>query len=177
MAWTGSRMIDVLNPDPHDIILGEVATGLSREPRYGGAATAVFWSVAQHCLLADDLAVFDGIVHRETRLAILLHDAPEYMLRDIISPVKRFLPDYRDLEDVWWRATAHKFGLPKVLPGIVKHYDMVACSSEKKALISPEAGEWPGLPEPRPIPESLLVATPFQVARMFVARVSSLLPG
>ncbi|MFU1607335.1 hypothetical protein ACM25O_13200 [Sulfitobacter pontiacus] len=97
-AWTGSRMIDVLNPDPEDILLHDIAVGLSRENRYGGAATCIPWSVAQHSLLCDHYAESDGITSAETRLTLLLHDAPEYMIRDMISPVKRQLPEYRGLE-------------------------------------------------------------------------------
>lgn len=175
MAWTGSRMIDMLNPKPEDLSLTEIAIGLSREPRYGGAATAVVWTVGQHCLLADDLALEDGVTSPDIRLTILLHDAPEYMLRDILSPLKRHLPDYQAVEKVWWFAVARKFRLPFEFPGIVKHYDMLACSTEKNALISPEAGAWPGLPAPRALPSRLLTLTPREVAEEFQGRVRDLL--
>jgi uncharacterized protein len=174
-AWTGSRMIDVLNPDPADIILTEIAVGLSRETRYGGAATIVPWSVAQHCLLCDHYAEEDGVTSAEIRLMLLLHDAPEYMIRDMIAPVKRQLPEYRSLEAVWWTATARKFALPFELPGIVKHYDMLAASSERDALIHRDAGEWPDLPAPRPIPEDILGLTTISAERRFLDTVVSLL--
>ena len=170
-AWTGSRMINVLNPDPDDMILSEIAVGLSRETRYGGAATSIPWSVAQHSLLCDEYAEEDGVTSPEIRLALLLHDAPEYMLRDMISPVKEHLPDYRGLESVWWTALARKFDLPVKMPGIVKHYDMLAAASEKKTLISPEAGEWPGLPDARLIPAHLLTLSPREAEGLFRAAV------
>ena len=176
-AWTGSRMIHVLNPDPQDIILSEVATGLSREGRYGGAATLIPWSVGQHCLFCDDAAFEDGVTSPLIRATILLHDGPEYMLRDMISPVKRHLPDYKNLEKWWWLAFAERFGLPLEIPGIVKHYDGIAAVSEKESLISPDAGEWPGMPDvqARPIPAYLLSMTPCQVEREFMSRTESFL--
>jgi len=174
-AWTGSRMIDVLNPDPKDILLTEIAVGLSREPRYGGAATAIPWSVAQHCLLAERYAIEDGVESPDIRAVILLHDAPEYMLRDLISPVKRFCPDYRKIESVWWRAVAKRFKLPYEMPGIVKHYDMLACSSEKEALISKDAGAWPDMPPARPLPVDLLTMRQGAVGAAFESRVMAAL--
>jgi len=174
-AWSGSRMINVLNPDPEDLILSEIATGLAREPRYGGSATFVVWSVAQHCLLCDHFAEQDGVSSRDIRLALLLHDAPEYMLRDLISPVKQYCPDYRRIEDTWTRAVATRFGLPPQMPGIVKHYDQLACSSEKTALISPGAGIWPGLPAPRAIPGALLALTTGQARVAFEEAVGKFL--
>ncbi len=175
MAWTGSRMIDVLNPAPEDIILAEIAIGLSREFRYAGNATSIPWSVGQHSLLAYGFAREDGIVDPRTLAVILLHDAPEYMIRDLIRPVKQLCPDYQALEDNWWAAIAAKFRLPYRMPEIVTYYDDVACSSEKAALISPRAGKWPGLPEPREIPEKLLTPTLNEVRVQFEKEASALL--
>ena len=173
-AWTGSRLIDVLNPDPMDIILSEVCTGLARETRYGASATRVPWSVGQHLLLCDHYAEEDGPrceLGVTGRLGLLLHDAPEYMIRDMIAPVKRQLPDYRALETVWWRATAARFNLPVVLPRAVKFYDMLAAASEKEALIDPASGVWPGLPEPRPIPAAILKLTVRKCAEVLQGRI------
>ncbi len=147
-AWSGSRYIDVTNPQPGDIIPGEIATGLSREPRYGGACTRVFWSVAQHSLLCEALALEDGVSDETVLLAILLHDAPEYMLRDLLRPVKRNCPSYRVLEAAWWNAVAERFGLPREMPPEVKHYDDLALALEKAELIDPGSGAWHGVPKP-----------------------------
>lgn len=173
-AWTGSRMIDTRFPDPRDILLSEIAVGLSRETRYGGAATAVPWSVAQHLLLCDALAEEDGVSDMETRRVLLMHDAPEYMLRDVLAPVKGHLPDYRRLEDIWWKAVCSRFDLPFEMPRLVKYYDMLACASEKAALISPEAGDWPLMPRARHIPDRLFNLTPRQAEAQFLARAGEM---
>jgi hypothetical protein len=175
LAWTGSRYIDVTTPDPEDIVLDEVAVGLSREPRYGGNATAIPWSVGQHSIMAAMFARDDGVTSAEILLTILLHDAPEYMLRDMLRPVKSVCPDYRKLEEIWWHAVARKFRLPFDLPGIVKYYDDLACASEKAVLLSPETGEWPGLPSPRDIPSALLGSSSVKVSHWFMAEVGALL--
>jgi len=175
MAWTGSRMISMTHPTSNDIILEEVATGLSRETRYGGAATAVPWSVAQHCLTALHFAEEDGIQQVAHLGAILMHDAPEYMLRDIIAPLKRYLPDYREIEARWWRETAARFGLPFDMPEIVHYYDRVTASSEKALLISPLSGDWPDMPDARAVPAAILSYTPQQAAGRFVAAARRLL--
>lgn len=174
-VWSGSRMICVLDPKPEDMILSEIATGLARETRYGGAATAIPWSVGQHSLLVVEYAEQDGVAAPDVLLTLLMHDAPEYILRDILAPVKQYLPEYKDLETVWWGAIATRFGLPFKMSGLIKHYDMIACASEKATLISADAGEWPGLPKPRQIPSKLLVMGAPAVARKFQKCAAKLL--
>jgi len=174
MAWTGSRYIDMLNPNPADIDLREIAVGLSREVRYGGAATTVPWSVAQHSLQALCYAREDGIRDRIILACILMHDAPEYMIRDVIAPLKRGLPEYRRLDALWWQAVAARFHLPEALPVEVKGYDRLTAASEKRRLISWHAGVWPGFPEPRSLSRKLLELDMGQVADLFLAEAAEL---
>ena len=102
-----------------------------------------------------------------------MHDAPEYMLRDIISPVKRFLPEYKAMEKVWWNAMAQRFEMPYEMPAVVKHYDMLAAASEKLAYIDPASGDWPGVwPDPRPIPAHIESMTMMQAEAAFIDRVT-----
>lgn len=168
-------MISILNPDPEDFILSEIAVGLSRETRWGGAATRISWSVAQHLLLCDRFAVADGHSSPGVLLAIILHDAPEYMLRDMIAPVKGELQEYKALETIWWRAMAIRFDIPETMGSFVKHYDRIAGSSEKAALISEAAGVWPWDVPAREIDADLLSLSETRAARMFVHRVLELL--
>lgn len=161
-AWSGSRYIDVRNPQPGDISFWEIATGLSREQRYRGAVTSVFWSVAQHSLLCVRLAEDDGVDDDETLRTLLMHDATEYILGDVIRPVKRQLPEFQRLEACWWWAISESLGLPLVTPEIINYYDRLACAVEKNSLVSPRAGAWCGLPAAgdRTIPSDLLALTP-----------------
>ncbi|MEP2533538.1 hypothetical protein [Shimia sp.] len=175
VIWSGSRYIDVQAPKPEDMLLEEIAVGLARENRYGGNATSVPWSVLQHSLLCHEYARDDGIDQGQVLLTLLLHDAPEYILRDILSPVKRHLPDYKRLESIWWKAVATRFNLPLRLPYVIKRYDVLAASSEKAALISAAAGPWPGLCEPRNLPDWILNLSEVRQVETFQAEVRRLL--
>lgn len=167
VIWSGSRFIDVLDPKPEDIVIEEVALNLAHETRFSRSATRVHWTVGQHSLFCFDLARQDGIRDPRMLLSVLLHDGPEYLLRDLYQPVKRRCQDYQEIEHIWWRAFADRFDLPRILPDIVKHYDWLAFSSEKAALLSSDSGPWPGTVSPRPIPDYLLDMTPEEAARRY----------
>lgn len=155
-AWSGSRYIDMLDPKPGDIVLHEVLTGLSREFRYGGAATSVPWSVGQHSLLCLRYARGDGHTGAVLK-AIFAHDFTEYMLRDIIAPLKRGLPEFEVIEEMWAGVISTRFGIDfySAAP-LVKHYDLIAAASEKAEFVAEEAGPWPFLrATPRKIPAQM----------------------
>lgn len=177
-AWTGTVYVDVTNPRPEDIHLEDIAVGLARESRYGGRATFLFWSVAQHSLLVHHMAREDGVDDRLLLAVLLMHDAPEYLLRDMIRPVKRNVPGYGPLEEVWWRAISTRFDLPYewIAHGDVKRYDDLAVAVEKKWLIDPACGSWPSAPDPgdRRIPPELLHADMGFVGRKFESTARSL---
>jgi len=177
VAWTGSRYIDVLEPDPGDIILEEVAVGLSRQTRFGGAATSRTWSVLHHSILCLHYAEQDHKFHPATLLAILLHDGPEYILRDLPAPVKNWCPDYTAIEANWARAFAARFGASEGVPSLVKRYDLLALASEKEAFISRAAGAWPGLPEPRDIPLAIADMAAHEAVDFFCRKVNKLSPA
>lgn len=176
-AWTGSRYVNVMKPTPEDMDPFEIATGLSREARYGAACTSEFWSVAQHSLLALHLAQEDGVTDRRDLRTLLLHDAPEYMLRDLIRPVKRNCPSYHVLEMTWWLSISARFDLPETMPSMVKRYDNLTLAVEKAALVSPDAGVWFGIPasEDREIPASILGLSMNQARDTFLDSLSQLL--
>lgn len=175
-AWSGSRYINMRDPQPGDMSLTEIATGLSREQRFGGAATSIFWSVAQHSLLAVRHARQDHINDLQTLRVLFMHDAPEYMLRDLIRPLKANVPSYAPLEAAWWSAIADRFDLPRVMPPIVKKYDDLTLAVEKRWLIDPLCGDWPGLPDPgdRRIPDHLLNASMTAAREMFLSTARDL---
>lgn len=117
------RRLDLINPSPVDIEIEDIAHGLSRVARWNGQTTGAHaFSVAQHSLLVEELA---GQMGRELspawRLAILLHDAPEYVIGDMISPFKAALGiDYREFETRLQQAIHIRFGLPPVIADDLK---------------------------------------------------------
>lgn len=117
-AWQrmlSGRRLDLLNPSPLDIEIEDIAHGLSRVARWNGQTSGSHaFSVAQHCLLCDDIAQMrrKGL-SRTTRLAVLLHDAAEYVVGDLISPFKAAVGmDYKAFEDRLRQAIHVRFDLP-----------------------------------------------------------------
>ena len=108
--------INPCEPDPEMISIGDIAHALSMQPRFGGHLP-VFYSVAQHCILAAEY------VARERMLAALLHDASEAYLIDVPRPVKQQLPNYKEVEDKLMTIIATKFGFQWPLHEEVKKAD------------------------------------------------------
>jgi hypothetical protein len=117
-----------LDPRPEEIHIKDIAHGLSMICRFNGHVSA-FYSVAEHSVHVSTL------VPPEHAMAGLLHDAPEAFLGDMIRPIKRCMPTYREAEDRLWRVIAGKFGLPVELPPCVKEADNVMLMTERRDLI------------------------------------------
>ena len=121
-AWQrmlSGRRLDLLDPSPLDVELEDIAHGLARVARWNGQTKgAHIFSVAQHSLLVEALA--RAKVPRLVptgRLAVLLHDAPEYVIGDMISPFKVVIGDsYKAVEKRLLAAIHLRFGLPPKLP-------------------------------------------------------------
>jgi len=117
------RRLDLLDPTPMDIEIEDIAHGLAFVARWNGQTRGDFaYSVAEHSLLVEVLfaRLVPGAPVR-WRLAALLHDAPEYVIGDMISPVKAAIgPDYGALDERLAAAVHLRFGLPATIPGAVK---------------------------------------------------------
>ncbi|MFN7002752.1 MAG: HD domain-containing protein [Roseinatronobacter sp.] len=125
-AWQrmlSGRRLDLLDPTPVDIEIEDIAHGLAFVARWNGQTRGDWpYSVAEHSLLVEELYT-RMTVRPEPRwqLAALLHDAPEYVIGDMISPVKAAVgPDYGALDDRLSAAIHIRFGLPARLPDPVK---------------------------------------------------------
>jgi 5'-deoxynucleotidase YfbR-like HD superfamily hydrolase len=125
-AWQrmlSGRRLDLLDPTPVDIEIGDIAHGLAFVARWNGQTRGDFaYSVAEHSLLVEEL--FARLYPKSPakwRLAALLHDAPEYVIGDMISPVKAAVgPAYGELDDRLSAAIHIRFGLPAAIPATVK---------------------------------------------------------
>ena len=123
-AWQrmlSGRRLDLLNPSPLDIEAEDIAHGLSFLARWNGQTFGKFpLSVAYHSLLVQELFSRE-IKNAAWQLVALLHDAPEYVIGDMISPVKNKIgPEYEKLEIEILRAVHIKFGLPTTVPKSIK---------------------------------------------------------
>jgi len=135
------RRLDLLNPSPLDVEIEDIAHGLARVARWNGQTIGEHaFSVAQHCLLVEALVGrLVPSIERRWRLAALLHDAPEYVIGDMITPFKTALGlDYRGFEAALAAAVHVRFGLPPALPAHaarpIKRADRVAAFLEARRL-------------------------------------------
>jgi hypothetical protein len=113
------RRLDLLNPSPIDIELSDIAHGLARVARWNGQTIGDYpFSVAQHSVLVVALfAAHEAETSTRDRLYALLHDAPEYVMGDIISPFKAAMGgDYKDVEAGLQAAVHIRFSLPANRP-------------------------------------------------------------
>lgn len=125
-AWQrmlSGRRLDLLDPSPLDVEIIDIAHGLARVARWNGQTKGDWaFSVAEHSVLVEEIfARLKPAPGPEQRLTALLHDAPEYVIGDMISPFKAALGlDYRAFEDRLERAVHMRFSLPVKTPDAVK---------------------------------------------------------
>jgi uncharacterized protein len=187
-AWQrmlSGRRLDLLDPSPLDIEIEDIAHGLAFVARWNGQTRGDHpYSVAEHSLLVEE--IFAVICPRPSprwRLAALLHDAPEYVIGDMISPVKAAVgADYAALDRRLSVAVHLRFGLPAELPtGIkaqIKRADRISAWIEATRIAGfsePEACRLFGTPrldDVAAIP--LRLRPPIEVKSDFLARHAAL---
>jgi 5'-deoxynucleotidase YfbR-like HD superfamily hydrolase len=117
------RRLDLIDPSPLDIEITDIAHGLARVARWNGQTRGEHaFSVAQHSVLVEEVCAWlePGLGPAE-RLTALLHDAPEFVIGDMISPFKNALGlDYRRFEERLEAAIHMRFGLPARVPASLK---------------------------------------------------------
>ncbi|HEX4302173.1 MAG TPA: HD family hydrolase [Rhizomicrobium sp.] len=143
-AWQrmlSGRRLDLLDPSPLDVEIEDIAHGLARVARWNGQTEGEHaFSVAQHCVLVERIVadLRPGLA-REARLMALLHDAPEYVIGDLISPFKVAIGiNYKALENRLQAAIHVRFGLPAqpaaTLITLFKKADLIAAYFEATQL-------------------------------------------
>ena len=193
-AWQrmlSGRRLDLLNPDPVDIEIEDIAHGLARVARWNGQTHGAHaFSVAQHVLVVEDIT---SALHPDWpdtwQLAALLHDAAEYVIGDLISPFKTAIGlDYKSFELKLLEAIHVRFGLPPRLPdtiaSAIKNADRIAAFYEATLLAGfsrEEAHLFFGKPEETnfTLTQRLLALAPMPAAdalRQFLERFSQFMP-
>ncbi len=125
-AWQrmlSGRRLDLLDPSPLDIEIEDIAHGLAFVARWNGQTFGEFpYSVAEHSLLVERIfAKLNPKLDSKWCLAALLHDAPEFVIGDMISPVKAAVgPAYKAMDARLQAAIHIRFGLPAELPANIK---------------------------------------------------------
>ncbi len=188
-AWQrmlSGRRLDLLDPTPMDIEVEDIAHGLAFVARWNGQTRGDWpYSVAEHSLLVEEIfaRANPGIAAR-WRLAAVLHDAPEYVIGDMISPVKAAVgPGYGALDERLSIAIHLRFGLPAVLPApikkAIKSADKISAWLEAVRIAGFQEGEADKL-FGKPAPEvarglEIRLRPPAEVRTDYVSRVQSLL--
>lgn len=150
-AWQrmlSGRRLDLLEPSPLDIEIEDIAHGLARVARWNGQTKGDHaFSVAQHSVLVERLVMeLNPRLSREARLMALLHDSPEYVVGDLISPFKAAVGiNYKDLEEKLQISIHLRFGLPARVPAVLKtlfkRADHLSAYYEATQLAGFEEGE------------------------------------
>lgn len=151
-AWQrmlSGRRLDLLDPSPLDVEIEDIAHGLARVARWNGQTKGAHaFSVAQHCVLVERLSadLSPSGLTREARLMALLHDAPEYVVGDLISPFKAAVGiSYKSLELKLMAAIHIRFGLPPKPPShlekLFKRADIISAYHEATQLAGFEPAE------------------------------------
>lgn len=191
-AWQrmlSGRRLDLLDPSPLDVEVGDIAHGLARVARWNGQTAGPYiFSVAQHSLLVEAVAGhLEPTLTDPWRLAVLLHDAPEYVIGDMISPFKAAIGDaYKVVEARLLGAIHLHFGLPPepaaALKRLIKRADRQAAYLEATRLAGfsrEEALKFFGRPEPLPRAIADLV-DPWPIAaaqERYLDRIAALHPS
>ncbi len=188
-AWQrmlSGRRLDLLDPTPLDIEIDDIAHGLAFVARWNGQTIGDFaYSVAEHSLLVEALfRRIDPNAPAKWCLAALLHDAPEYVIGDMISPVKTAVgPGYAELDDRLSAAVHLRFGLPAEIPKTIKRKikqaDKVSAWLEATQIAGfdhAEANRFFGRPNPSLIEGlSIILRPPLETRLAFVTRHNELL--
>ncbi len=171
IATSTGKHIDFTNITPDQICIEDIARGLSNECRFAGQLES-FYSVAQHSVYVSQ------IVPPEYALEALLHDAAETYIKDIPSPLKVMLPDYKAVEKRIEAVIREKFGLPPVMTVDVHYADLVMLATEKRDFEIDPASHWPMLDSAPPHDDIIIQPlTPPQAYHQFMARFEMLISG
>jgi len=188
-AWQrmlSGRRLDLLDPTPMDVEIEDIAHGLAFVARWNGQTMGDFaYSVAEHSLLVEQIfTVMNPKAPVKWQLTALLHDAPEYVIGDMISPVKAAVgPGYETLDDRLMAAIHMRFGLPAQVPPAIKKQikkaDKISAWLEAVQIAGftvTEADKFFGKPDPSIAQNSKIrLRPPLEVRQDFTARHATLM--
>ncbi|MEQ8479394.1 MAG: HD family hydrolase [Hoeflea sp.] len=175
-AWQrmlSGRRLDLLDPSPLDVEISDIAQGLARVARWNGQTRGDHaFSVAQHSLVVESIIGHLTAASPDLRQLALLHDAPEYVIGDMISPFKSVVGGgYKTVEARLEAAIHIRFGLPATLPkatrALIKRADRIAAyfeATELAGFSDAEARAFFGAP--RGVNRDMIEVAPFPAAKV-----------
>ena len=165
----GGTIFDFINPETSTFDINDVAHSLARLCRFTGHVTFESYTVGQHSLEASYL------VPPNLALATLLHDATEFVINDLSSPLKELLLDYRRLEAIVEREVMRRFGIPIELfqphmHPLIKHADLVMLATERRDVCPQSDVRWACLDGIEPRAARIREMRPNEVKAQFLCR-------
>lgn len=165
-TFSGGR-IWPLDPRPEEIDITDVAHHLGKICRYGGACLR-FYSVAEHCVLMAREAKRLGLPHG-LRLQMLIHDAPEYILGDMVRPIKKHMPEYKPAETRLLRCMCGRFNVGYPLDPMVKQFDEAIGLTERAQNMAVPNFAWGvNFEADKPLPVRLQMWSPDRAPHEFL---------
>lgn len=159
-TWSGRRL-DLLEPRPESINIIDISHGLANECRFAGQCRR-YYSVAQHSVIASQM------VESELAMEALFHDAAEAYLKDIPTPLKALLPEYRVIEERLSRVIRKRFGLPEDLAPEIKAADLQLLATERRDLMTfRRDSDWPCLDGVQPLDRTISAVGPQAARQLF----------
>ncbi len=169
ISTSTGKHFNFINISADDIDINDIAQGLSNECRFAGQISQ-FYSVAQHSVYVSQ------IVPPEYALEALLHDASEAYCKDLPSPLKALLPEYKVIEKNVQKVICYKWDIPRAISDVVHYADLTMLATERRDLEVDSDNYWPildGIPATDLINVNLLL--PVQARAMFIHRYNQLI--
>lgn len=162
------RYLDLADPRPDQFTFGDIAGGLSKICRFGGQCEW-FYSVAEHCYHCAAVAINDDMTPLQ-QAAVLMHDAAEAFLGDVVKPLKIMLPEYERIEHRMELVIGDKFGIDIAdHRQAVKHIDRAMLIAERNGMFGIDNVVWSGEESVRPLYVRFELWEPQQAAAKFQA--------
>lgn len=165
-VFTGKKFWP-LDPRKEEIDIKDISHSLALQCRFNGHCEN-FYSIAQHSILVSKL------VSKDQALAALLHDASEAYIGDIIRPLKKFLPNFKEIESKIEKVIFEKFGVKNVNKEEIKKADNIALVTEMRDLMKNPPGKWEEEKNYKPSPEKIIAIDPEKAEKEFLERFEEL---
>lgn len=137
------RYFDFVDPQPDQFTIEDITGGLSKICRFGGQVKK-FYSVAEHSVICESVAMVDG-QSVDVRRAVLLHDAAESFVGDVVKPLKIMLPEYSIIEDRIEAVIADKYHVDfNTNCTVIKEIDHAVLIAERRCLFDCDTVKWYG---------------------------------
>jgi len=159
---------DLANPNPDDVDIFSIASALSKVCRFGGHCPR-FYSVAEHLIHCVTVAEKNGINDHSILKAVMLHDAAEAYIGDMVEPLKLMMPSYEEIEKTIEDAISKRFNVDfKAWHGVIKEVDRLMLKCEKTQLWPEDQSQWHGFADIGDVDIRLDYLHPAEASQLFL---------